>query len=935
MIRIRHLLSVVVFVVAIGYIFASHQPVHAADLIVNAECDGIALRVTITSADQDILIEGVGHGLPTSGNIGLYMTSVDGGTNVWTGVRVTELGGDAQTVYLGDFDCTTPLNVYAECVDGDLHIVRISGDTRLDITGTGPQLPYISDYYATVIVLSGPAIWTGVSVTERTGDRETSYLGNWNCFTPLSANVACVGFEFHITIMSADQDVLIDGVGPSLPRTGNIGFLSIPSPGTWLDVTVTELGGDNQTLYLGSFDCPSGIPLVADVVCDDGDLRFNITSGDAPFTITGMTSDGIPVFRIETITGSTAAAYPTRQWTGITITEGTGSQSVVNFGDFNCTSPLDVSGACVGDDLVVTFTSADEMVVIDGTGPGLSRYFSEAPPSTVFFGPASWTGVTVTENTGDNETVSLGDFNCSTPLIATAVCINGDLEVTITAGDVPFRITGTGAGFPMNSVGLGTYTFTDTWADVVVTEIGGDAETIAFGTVGCGESLIIGLPICFGDDMRFMINGDAPFTVTGTGPGLPLTGLVDGVQLVAGPGVWTNMTITEQGGDGESFALGDFSCVEQLIHSFPLCLGDTLRFSIDQGDAPYNVTGTGVGLPLLGISEGIHTIVGPETWTNVTITETTGDMQSYNLGDFSCLTPTIPIVASAVCMGDDLQVTITAGDGLFSITGTGAGLPIEDVGTGIYTLTGPATWSNIIIYEGSGNFERPNLGNFACPLPNIPLNASAVCVGDDLQISITAGDALFSITGTGAGLPMTNIGLGTITLTGAGTWTGVTVTELSGDTESALLGDFTCPTTVTPPPVTPPPPVIPAPVVLSPDLTALGCVVTADVDIFNAPNNTYCRVLMQNGVVVNYSGAVPANLIALGVILAVDVYRLDGGQSINTFPNYARICLMGEGRLFYMDGRNAPRVSIELASSVVDGMTCGWIPAPGTLILTN
>jgi hypothetical protein len=595
-------------------------------------------------------------------------------------------------------------------------------------------------------------------------------------------------------------------------------------------------------------------------------------------------------------------------------------------------------------------------------------------------------------------------------LDATTQCVGSDLQISITAGDANFNITGTGVGLPINNVGIGTYTVTNsTWTVVTVVELGGDAESIVFGTINCYESLIIGLPICFGDDMRFMIHGDEPFTVTGTGPGLPLIGAGEGVQLVAGPGVWTNMVISEQGGDLESFSLGDFQCIETLIHSFPICLGDTLRFTIDQGDAPYNVTGTGIGLPLLGISEGIYNLFGPETWTNVTITETTGDMQSYSLGDFPCLTPTTPIVASAVCVGNNLQVTITNGDSLFSIAGTGAGLPIDDVGAGIYTLTGPATWSNITIYEGSGNYERPNLGNFTCPLPNIPLNASAVCVGDDLQISITAGDANFNITGVGAGLPMTNIGLGTYTLTGAGTWTGVTitelsgdgesgffgdidcpvpplplvlnasavcvgddlqisitagdanfnitgagaglpmtniglgtytltgagtwtgvtVTELSGDGESAILNDFTCSTTVIPPPVAPPI------VALSPDLTALGCVFTVDVDIFNVPTNTYCRILMKDGAVVNYSGAVPADLIRLGVILAVDIYRLEGGASVNTFPDDARVCLEGEGRLFYMDGRNAPRFSVELASESVDGLTCGWIPAPGTLILTN
>jgi predicted outer membrane repeat protein len=117
----------------------------------------------------------------------------------------------------------------------------------------------------------------------------------------------------------------------------------------------------------------------------------------------------------------------------------------------------------------------------------------------------------------------------------------------------------------------------------------------------------------------------------------------------------------------------------------------------------------------------------------------------------------------------------------------------------------------------------------------------------------------------------------------------------------------------------------------------LGCALdTVDgVEVANAPDNTYCRILMRNGSVISYSGAVPADLIGLGVILAVDVYRLEGGMSINTFPAYARICLSGAGRYFYMDGRDAPRYSVEMPTEQVDGLTCAWIPAPGTVILTN
>jgi len=129
--------------------------------------------------------------------------------------------------------------------------------------------------------------------------------------------------------------------------------------------------------------------------------------------------------------------------------------------------------------------------------------------------------------------------------------------------------------------------------------------------------------------------------------------------------------------------------------------------------------------------------------------------------------------------------------------------------------------------------------------------------------------------------------------------------------------------------------VVPIPVDEGP--IVIGCVfdTPSGMSLSNVPDNTYCTVLMKNGNVINYSGAVPAELIGLGVIFAVDVYRLEGGRSIVEFPDYGRVCLRGNGRMFYMDARNAPRYAIEMPTEEYDGMTCAWIPAAGTLILTN
>jgi len=218
------------------------------------------------------------------------------------------------------------------------------------------------------------------------------------------------------------------------------------------------------------------------------------------------------------------------------------------------------------------------------------------------------------------------------------------------------------------------------------------------------------------------------------------------------------------------------------------------------------------------------------------------------------------------------------------------------------------------------------------PLPTLridtldTLSASVSCVADDIVVTIPDGDGDFEIR-DGSTVLMSNASTGTTTLFGPITTTNLIITELRGDGESLNLGGITCPTGVVTPPTIPSVSAV----------TVLGCALdTSDgVEIANAPDNTYCRVLMKNGGVVSYSGAIPADLIALGVILAVDVYRLEGGKSITSFPDYARICLAGEGRLFYLDARTSPRSQTELATESVDGLTCGWIPATGTLILTQ
>ena len=171
--------------------------------------------------------------------------------------------------------------------------------------------------------------------------------------------------------------------------------------------------------------------------------------------------------------------------------------------------------------------------------------------------------------------------------------------------------------------------------------------------------------------------------------------------------------------------------------------------------------------------------------------------------DIGAVEVTTLLAAVAVCNGNDLDVNITAGDFPFDITGGGPNLPQNGVVTGITTLIGPGNWTGVTVTETIGDLEAINLGDFSCPTIQA-LTATATCSGPDLNVTITAGDPNFDISANDPSPALqaqNNIPAGTHTLTssgGYGTWTGITVTELGGDTETINLADVTC---TAPPPV--------------------------------------------------------------------------------------------------------------------------------------
>ncbi len=93
-------------------------------------------------------------------------------------------------------------------------------------------------------------------------------------------------------------------------------------------------------------------------------------------------------------------------------------------------------------------------------------------------------------------------------------------------------------------------------------------------------------------------------------------------------------------------------------------------------------------------------------------------------------------VSALSCNGDNAEFTINAGDGDFTVTGTSGNFPPSAVPAGLVILTGPATWTDIIVTERGVNGESIPLGGIDCStgviippvIPPAPSLAPAVTV---------------------------------------------------------------------------------------------------------------------------------------------------------------------------------------------------------------
>lgn len=76
----------------------------------------------------------------------------------------------------------------------------------------------------------------------------------------LAGSARCVGIDLEVELSQGDLfavgDVRVEGDGPGLSaRLPVSGLLQVPGPGSWADLSLRELGGDRETVALGSLAC--------------------------------------------------------------------------------------------------------------------------------------------------------------------------------------------------------------------------------------------------------------------------------------------------------------------------------------------------------------------------------------------------------------------------------------------------------------------------------------------------------------------------------------------------------------------------------------------------------------------------------------------------------------------------------------------------------
>ena len=110
---------------------------------------------------------------------------------------------------------------------------------------------------------------------------------------------------------------------------------------------------------------------------------------------------------------------------------------------------------------------------------------------------------------------------------------------------------------------------------------------------------------------------------------------------------------------------------------------------------------------------------------------------------------------------------------------------------------------------------------------------------------------------------------------------------------------------------------------------------TSPLILANVPSGTagsarvYCRVITDK-----YQIGVQS-VLARGVLVAVDIFALNGGSSVTRFNNSVFVCLQGSGPFIFLDANQSPRAPQQLTSVNQNGYECANVPNAGTVVLVS
>jgi len=104
------------------------------------------------------------------------------------------------------------------------------------------------------------------------------------------------------------------------------------------------------------------------------------------------------------------------------------------------------------------------------------------------------------------------------------------------------------------------------------------------------------------------------------------------------------------------------------------------------------------------------------------------------------------------------------------------------------------------------------------------------------------------------------------------------------------------------------------------------------------PNGTiFLRVIARYGTFLVPTAEIGDTIILeLGVIHGADLFALThAGIPVITFNHSVKICIRGEGAVYYRDATGVPRVTVPLPTFRSGAYTCVYIPNAGTVVLTQ